>query len=345
MKLDYKLLILILLISISVISCSNISNTDIPEDIGEIKIGYLPISASAPVFIALEKGYFEEEGIHVTGAGFQSSSFMMPILATGDLDVGIGQTGTDLFNAFDQGLDIEIVGPFLETREGYAVAAFVVRKDLYDSGKITEIPDLKGAVIATNVPGGVTEYFYVKYLEMGGLTLDDIELVTMRFPDMNVALANQAIDFAMLPEPFLSSAVNAGYVVVMSDVFELVGPINSTVLLFGKRMLEHENHEVGVRFFKAYLKAARELILGEGLSDKNVEIISKYTNTDPAQVKSGGTYYYDPNGNLNMDFIEDLMMYLINQGYTDFSEPLDLTNYYDSSYVQEAVDRLGRAEE
>jgi NitT/TauT family transport system substrate-binding protein len=242
-------------------------------------------------------------------------------------------------------LDIKITAPWTAKKEGYSNSGFIVRKDLYDSGKITKPSDLKGAVVATNTARGLVEYYWVKYLEMGGLTLDDVELVSMRFSDMNVALANQAIDAAYMGEPYLSSAINDGYGELLIKDMDVVGYHNSAVFLFGKRMIEPENHEVGVRFFKAYMRAARELVLGEGYSDENIEIISKYTNTDPAVTKSLDPYYYDPNANINTDFIEGLMRYDVIQGYTEFSEPLDLTNLYDFSYVQEAVDRLGRVEE
>src|SRR5438067_1012334 len=77
----------------------------------------------------------------------------------------------------------------------------VVRKDLYDSGELRAPADLRGRRVAMNTRGASPEYLLTKVLDGAGLTLDDVDLVTIPFPDMPAALANGSVDAAIPAEP------------------------------------------------------------------------------------------------------------------------------------------------
>nr|VFK01027.1 MAG: NitT/TauT family transport system substrate-binding protein [Candidatus Kentron sp. H]VFK01574.1 MAG: NitT/TauT family transport system substrate-binding protein [Candidatus Kentron sp. H]VFK04948.1 MAG: NitT/TauT family transport system substrate-binding protein [Candidatus Kentron sp. H] len=52
-----------------------------------IRIGYLPLTANLPLFVALERNLFEEEGLNVETKKFESSNQMVEALVTGRIDV------------------------------------------------------------------------------------------------------------------------------------------------------------------------------------------------------------------------------------------------------------------
>lgn len=339
------MLFLSLLLGLVTASCSSEKAEVLLPDFGTINIGYLPILPSAPIFVAVEKGYFEELGLNVELHSFNSGQFMMPVLATGEIDFGAGQSGTEFFNAVNQGLNVKIVGGQTQERPGHGTAPVIVRKDLFDSGEITQPSDLKGKKIAINVERGLSEYLLAEVLSFGGLTLDDVEIVTMPFPDMNVALANQAIDAAHLPQPLSGQAIAEGVAVMLIDGDEIFENGQNGVLFFGKRLLEPENREIGVRFLMAWLKAVRDLS-GEGWKDEElVAITSSYTKIPEPAIIHGVVMYFGPNGELNQEFVENIMMYFFEQGYTELTEPLPLSDIIDTSYMEEAVERMGRYEE
>jgi NitT/TauT family transport system substrate-binding protein len=342
----YKVSIVLIFLSVLSFSCSGQTKTEgeLP-DIGTIHIGYLPILPSAPYFIAQEKGYFKEQGLEVELESFNSAAFMMPLLATGDLDFGAGQAGTELFNAIDQGLDISVVGGQSQETPGHGMAPFMVRKDLFDSGAITQPADLKGTNIAINVERGLSEYLVVEALSRGGLTLKDVNIVTMPFPDMNAAFANKAIDAAHMVQPLAGQAIKDGNAVMFINGDEFFENAQSGLLYFGKRILDPENREVGIRLLVAWLKAVRDLY-GEGWTNEEyAAITSKYTNIPAPAIIHGVEVYFGPNGELNQPFIEEIMMYYFDQGYTELSEPLPLSAIIDSSFMDEAVKRIGNFEE
>lgn len=339
-------LIIVSLVYIFTSSCSSQGMGEEPlPDLGTIRIGYIPILAFTPTYVAADKGYFEEQGLKVELLSFPAASYMMPLLATGELDFGAGQFGTETLNAINQGLDVKVVGGHTQQRSGHGSFPFVVRKDLFDSGTIIQPADLKGAKIALNVERGIAEVFAAKVLENGGLTLDDVEIVTMPFPDMGVAFSNQAIDGAILAQPLAGKAIKDGLVVILLDGDEIFEGGQTGVLYFGKRLLDPDNREVGIRLLVAYQKAVRDLYGDGWSSDENLEICSKYTSVAVPAIKNGVSNYHDPNGKINFTFIEYLMGYYIDHGYTELSGPLPMSQIIDTSYMEKAIDRIGEFKE
>jgi len=140
-----NLIILVLVMSVLALQSCAESPAATPEtmpDLGKIRVGYVPVIA--PIYIAYEKGYFKEQGLDVELIPFDSGAKMVAALGSGQLDVGSGEAGTALLNAIDQGFDVQVVMGTGSMPKGYGPNPFLVRKDLYDSGEITEPADLKG---------------------------------------------------------------------------------------------------------------------------------------------------------------------------------------------------------
>jgi ABC-type nitrate/sulfonate/bicarbonate transport system substrate-binding protein len=76
----------------------------------------------------------------------------------------------------------------------------MLRPDL--KGQITRLNQLKGKVIATNGHGAVSTYEVGRMLETDGITIADVEVKVLPFPQMSVAFRNKAIDAAIVIPPF-----------------------------------------------------------------------------------------------------------------------------------------------
>jgi len=315
----------------------------LPE-IGTIQVGYIPMIGYAPIFVAVEKGYFEEQGLEVELQSFTSGAMMVAPLSTGQLDVGGGQTGAGLFNGIAQGLDVKVVGDLASQAPGYGGVPFMVRKDLIDSGEITEPADLKGRTVAVNVEKGIAEYLVSKVLARADLTVDDVELVAIPFPDIPAAFANKAVDAAILPFPLAGKALGDETAVVFIKGDEVTYWTQNGAMIFGKRFLDPANREAAVRFLVAFLKGSRD-VYGDGwTSDENAAIINQYTNVPIPTIQKGASFYFEPNGRLHKASTEDIQAYLVSRGYTDLAEPLPLDQIIDESYLEEALERIGEFE-
>lgn len=334
------MLILIILVIFST-ACSNQGAPQEVSDIGPLNVGYIPILGFAPFYVANEKGYFEEQGLEVELQTFRSGGPMIAPLSTSQIDVGGGETGTALLNAIDQGLDVKVTGALASQPPGFGAVPLLVRTDLYDSGEIGEVDDLQGKKVAINIERGMAEYLLAEALAKADLTVDDVEIITLPFPDMPAALANQAVDAAILPHPLASRAIGDGSAVVLVDGDQIVDTPQNGVIYFGQRLLDPANKEVGIRFLMAYLKAARDLY-GEGWrSEENATIINKYTEVPIPAIQGGVSYYFDPNGQINLDSTQRIQEYMVSRGYTESGNTVPVSDLVDASFLEEALERLG----
>jgi NitT/TauT family transport system substrate-binding protein len=314
-------------------------------DLGTIQVGYLPQIGYSPYYIAVEKGYFEEQGLDVTLQSFQSGSVMIAPLSTGTLDVGSGEVGPALLNALAQDLDVKVVAGQSAILAGYNSLAIMARKELYDSGEVVDASGLEGKKVSVNIERGQSEYLVNEFLLQGGLTIDDIEVVILPFPDVPAALANGAIDAGLMTYPSAAKVIADGYGVDLVGGKTILDVHQSSLMYFGKRLIDPANREVAVRFLVAYLTAVRELIDGGWQQEDNLAIISKYTNQPAELVKSSIKSYTDPNGEMVWASVERLQKYYIGRGYIEIDQPLTMEQMVDDSILEAALERIGRFED
>lgn len=343
-KIDKSILIGLLFFAWIASACAKASSqSSSMPDLGTIKAGYIPTSGYAPLYLGVEKGYFEEQGLKVELERFDSGSKMIAPLAAGQLDVGSGEPGTALFNSRHQGLDVMAVCGMSSQAPGYGGVPIIVRKDLYDSGELDEIAELKGRKIALNVLHGMGEYVFAKALGKAGLTIDDVELVTIAFPDTPAAMANGAVDASAVPALIAEKAIEEGIAVELIRGDQIAGEIQTTVMYFGKRFLDPANREVALRFMEVWLKGLRELYDEAWSNPDNLAIISKYTNLPPETIKNSAPKqsYYNPNCDYNPESLEDIQNYYLSRGYTEYDQALPLSQIMDDSFRKEVIDRIG----
>src|SRR5206468_7573082 len=94
---------------------------------------------------------------------------------------------------------------------------------LYDAGRGRTLVDLKGMNIAFTPPGkGTTSACALSAgLQRAGLSLEDLNVEPLAFPDMVPAFANGAIDAAMITEPLLTPAMKQGSAVRVMGIDEM----------------------------------------------------------------------------------------------------------------------------
>src|SRR5690349_5999152 len=134
-----------------------------------VKLGDLPAISNAGIYIAMDKGYFQEHGVTVDAERFASAGKMTAPLATGQIDVSVGSPSAGLFNSIAGGMDFKIVADKGQVRPGYNFTPLIVRKDLGDSGKVKTLRDLKGLKVASGAKGINFDFFLAKMMEPVGL--------------------------------------------------------------------------------------------------------------------------------------------------------------------------------
>ena len=156
----------------------------------QVRIGNLNTIGDITVFIADAKGYFKDVGIKVTIADLASAADAMASLATNQFQVVEGGYSAGYWNALAK--NFPIITAF-ERGSRPTNHKFIISPS---NDKIKTIADMKGKSIAVNAPGSLTIYEAGKMLETAGMTIKDVDVKYMPFPQMAIALKNGAVDVA-----------------------------------------------------------------------------------------------------------------------------------------------------
>lgn len=297
--------------------------------------------SGAGFYIADSRGYFKEYGINVQFVEFESSASMLPAIAAGHVDVAGGITSVALFNAIKRGLDIKIIADKGTNLSGRSYFDLVIRKDL--EGTVKDYPDLKGLRIAVSAEQSLDHLTLSKALQKGGLTFADIRLVVIpNFANMLVALANGAIDAAVLIEPLITKGVSEGDIIRWKDATDFAPGAQIAIVLASPQFV-NEKRDVAVRFMAAYLKGIRDyydaFVKGEGL-EEILPIMTEYSSLKEVDVyRQMHPPGLNPNGYVIVPGIQSDLDWYRDQGY--FEGEIDLDRVIDHSLIDDALAVIG----
>lgn len=310
-----------------------------------VNVGNLGIIADLPLFIAVEKGHFKEAGIDVKLHNFAGGAEMMAPLSVGQLEVG-SNTGFNItmFNAIVRGLAIKVVASTAAVRLGvYDGQGILLRPDLRE--KLTTVAHLKGRKVAVNTAGSALVYSLGKILESAGLTLKDIDLVYIPWPDMGTALKNKAIDAGFAVEPFVSAISERGFGLKWVRQADIINnPYQDIAGVSLNSEWAAKNRDMATRFMTAWLKGAREYHEATLLKPNRKEAIGiavKHTRIkDPGVYDKINWFYVNPNGFVDERSLADQIKWYHDNGYITAKPSVEA--FVDNSYLKRAVERLGR---
>ena len=306
-----------------------------------LKFGQVGTISDSAIFIADAKGYFKDQGITLDLQTFQSAANMTAPLGTGELDAGGGAPSAGLFNAINSGVQLRIVADKGSLTPGHGYEAVIVRTALAD--KVKSAKDMKGLKISIASRDIVPEYSLDAYLRTGGLTIADVSVVTLAFPDMVAALANGSIDVAVPTEPTATRILDAKTGVLITRTDTVVPGEQTAVILFSEKLAKQK--DVAVRFMKAYLQGAR--FYSDAFDKKDpakrkeaIDILAKATKIDAALFERMVLPGIDPNGAVNAKSLEAAQSYFVAKGSQQ--KALDMSKVVDASFADEAVKALGQ---
>lgn len=312
----------------------------------ELRVGITGTSSDVAYFIADAKGYFRDEGIQVQFIRFNSAAKMIAPLGSGDLDIGGGATSVALYNAAKRDVRIKIVGEKGRMPKNGSWEAVVVRKELFDSGRVKGLGDLKGLSVSVNSTGNSEAVLLDEALSRGKLTWKDIDPVYLGFSQHPPAFLNGALDVAITAEPFLTAMLKAGTIVKLMGVDEYYPDFQNAVTLYGASFIEKRPADAQ-KFMNAMLRGLRYYhgALKDGkLAGKNAEdvirILTQYaTIKDPAVFREVHFHAVDPNGGVNEASLNRAWEFFKRTGQIDGS--ITVADVIDLSFARKAVEQMG----
>jgi NitT/TauT family transport system substrate-binding protein len=173
----------------------------------KVKVGYVGLTCEAPIFSAVENGFFKEEGLDVSLVKCEWANYK-DVLALGGFDV-THHLVMYFLKPVEQGLDVKFTG---------GIHRGCLRVQAPKDGKIRTIEDLRGKRIG--VPGMGTPPFIFANRVLGAHSIDPGKEITwLVFPagELGLAMQKGEVDAVADSEPIGSLLLADGKVQNVAD--------------------------------------------------------------------------------------------------------------------------------
>lgn len=222
-----------LVMIISLMGCS--SKTTTTNQNSTIRLGVMSAADSAPILLAQEKGYFEEEGVNLQLEIFTNGATKQSSIQAGELDAAMVSM-IQFLNNVNAGLKAKIT----TTTDG--MFPIVLSKNFEEK---------------KDVQVGLMEVSVINYLADKYLTDYNVEKVFINeMPLRMQALMENNIDMAVLPEPLASNAQLKG---LEKRVYGNPDDFTPNAIIFTDEFIA-KNPKTVDGFHKAYNRAVEDIL-------------------------------------------------------------------------------------
>ena len=238
----------------------------------DVTVGLIPILDVGPIYLGVEQGFFEEEGLNLNLELAQGGSFIIPSVSQGDYEFGFSNV-TSLILATANGVGLEAVGPGASTNGTEEDMAAVLTPA--DSG-ISTAKDLEGKKVGVNALANVNTATINQMVRDDGGDPSKVTYVELPFPDIVPAIVSGDIDAGQVVEPFRTAGGNQDLVSIGSN-FLGMSPTFMIAEYFPSSDFAAENPEA-VAAFEAALAKSFEYATAN--PDEVRAIVLTYTQMD-----------------------------------------------------------------
>jgi NitT/TauT family transport system substrate-binding protein len=273
MRLRNGLIASLVLVALGATGCgSSATGSSDASGRATMRIGGNTNAAALPVWVGIDRGYFEECGVDAKYTVIQNIT-TLPATLGKSFDVALTVPPL-LISAAAQGLDIvEVAGATLNTREN--PQTFLVARE--DSG-ITEVADLRGKTLGVQTITGSTHLGTKLWLQRAGVPYDSIRIVQVDGPAMADQLRSGRVDAMETLAPFSTNVLKHGKSIV--DPQAAIAPTVSGIFWAADKSWATSENEA-LTCFQQGLKKAADFIAGN--EDEAKQVLQKQTRL-PADV-------------------------------------------------------------
>jgi NitT/TauT family transport system substrate-binding protein len=204
-------------------SCSLLGGEDDPAESSSggdkglekttVSVSIMKTTDLAPLHLAMQEGYFEDEGLTIKTVDAKSGGESTQKLVAGEVDIAYSSY-TPFFGAEDKGAAKALGGIKLVADASSAGPGSCVVVALPNSS-VKSVQDLAGKRVAVTATGTISDLLVNSTLKTNGVDYQSIQWVATPFPATADALKNGLVDAAFATEPFIAATErNAGAVPV-----------------------------------------------------------------------------------------------------------------------------------
>ncbi|MEI6205418.1 MAG: ABC transporter substrate-binding protein [Desulfuromonadales bacterium] len=247
------------------------------------------ISDIGVIDLALEKGFFEEQGIKVESVGIAGGgAASIQAILTGNADIGSAAMPAYI-NAIKAGGKLKVI---------YGRAAMAHAKDpgysllVRDDSNIYNAKDLIGKTVAMGARGAMWDYGTKEYLHKGGVAIEKVNILIVPPPQLEQVLRNKQVDAVMIGSPISDKILEGGGTRRLASLYEILGA-NTAGGGFGTIVREDlikKNPDLVRRLVAVYVKTDEWSSRNPEEARKLVAKVLQKRNQNPAIAK----YWPDP---------------------------------------------------
>lgn len=235
----------------------------------KINVGVLRLTSHAPVYIAVEKGYFKQAGFDVELKYFQASAAMAVAVAGKDVDYGTTAITGGLVNLAEKGA-VKVIGGALAEEPGVPGAVILASNQAYANG-LTSPAKLAGKTFGTTTAGSSFHYMLSRIaagekIDMSQITMKPLQ----KLPALVGALGSGQIDAWVIQASVAGKMLAEGQAKKIGD-FSRYDPHYQVTATFTSAERAGKQREQTQAFLSA---------LSRGVADYNAAFVDK---TAPAQ--------------------------------------------------------------
>lgn len=215
-----------------------------PEKV-KVRFGVGSAIAYNPVYVAKEKGFYEEEGLDVELLWLQAAPEVIQAMIGGSAEGGVGGS-FGLIAGISKGAPVITTAIYAYGGERIALA---VRKDLV----IKNLKDLYGKKVAFQ-SGAIGQQMFTELCAKEGLDMSKVDIVFLNNVDMAAAVASKTVDAIVTWEPQPSLLESKGLVTILQRGGKYLQ--SPGCVIFGTSYIK-KNRDAVLRFTKAHFRASQ----------------------------------------------------------------------------------------
>lgn len=291
-----KLIISILIIALIIIGAIFVFFPK-QEEQKVVKIGYLPILASLPLYVAQENTYFTEQGVQIETVQLQSSNLLVDALVRGDIDIVVESSVVPALIAetIDSG-KIKIFSASDITTET-PFDSIIVKKN----STLNSLKNLEGKKIGV-FPGSTATNLLKKFLTDKGVDVSKIEFIQIVPANQLPALYGGSIDALHAYEPTTAIALESENAkkIYGSIYAEQLNHNPQGVALISSEFIS-ENPSLAKKTIKAFNQASDFISQNDA---KTREIVVEYVKVDKSVADNVVFLYMSRSDEINKNALQ-----------------------------------------
>jgi NitT/TauT family transport system substrate-binding protein len=239
-----------------------------------VRVAAPPFDNTAPVYYALDLGYFKDAGLTIDFApGLNNAAAALAALSSGSIDLSAASI-TSVAAAHLAGVNVKIIAASQQSSDQAPSEVLMVRKE----SALKSAVDFNGKTIAIIGLKSLMQVAAMSWSDKHGGDSKTLKFIELPVPQMCSQLEAGRIDAIITFEPFATGCASAR---IVGNVDDGIAPRFLTVAFVGLDDWLTSHRDIAARFAAAISKAST---WANSHPRESAAILVKYAHLDPAIV-------------------------------------------------------------